>query len=128
MKKLLLITISVITFGCNTTKQIISSNNKTNNKNICRGNGHVVVIDSTKTVIRLKGVIINNDTIKTQYRYVLAYGSFNRLLRNYNNKDVLFECDGIIPNIFFGEDILTSLKGCVEREQTSYTTKSYTIK
>jgi hypothetical protein len=92
-------------------------------KNICRGNGRVVVIDSTQTVIRIKGVIIKNDSCIANYRYILAVGSFGRLLQNYNGEDILFECEGIIPNRFYGEDILPAIKGCVEACKHSYTSK-----
>jgi hypothetical protein len=126
MKKLLFI-LPFLAFGCKTTKPVIV--NKQINKfekNICRGNGQVVVLDSTKTVIRIKGILIKNDSIITSYRYILAFGSFNRSLREYDNKEILFECEGMIPNNFFpGEDILSCIKGCIETEQKTY---NYTSK
>lgn len=111
--------------SCKTTKPVVD-NKKFNRieKNICRGNGEVVVIDSTQTAIRIKGVVIKNDSIITTYNYVLAFGSFNRSLRKYNGKHILFECEGMIPNNFYpGEDILPSMKGCIEIEQNAYTSK-----
>lgn len=123
MKKLiLLLSITSVMFGCKTSKPVV---NKTNynrfEKNICRGNGEVVVIDSTQTAIRVKGIVIKNDSIITQYRYILAFGSFNRQLQKFNGKHILFECEGMIPNRFYGEDILPTIKGCVENNEPAYT-------
>ena len=125
MKKVLFALPIMALISCKAYKPVVSCPNYNRfEKNICRGNGDVVVIDSTQTAIRISGVLIKNDSTLTTYNYVLAYGSFNRSLRKYNGKHILFECEGMIPNNFFpGEDILPSMKGCVETVEKSLTCK-----
>ena len=79
---------------------------------ICRGNGHVEKIDSNKMLIRVNGVVIKNDTgICTTTKYIVAYGSFSKTLREYQNKNIKFECNAIFPK---NDEILFIVNGCVE--------------
>ena len=104
LASVLLLTTSCATkkYGCGLTSSA---------KPIYRGNGHVEKVDSGVLLIRIDGVIIKNDSLPTEVKYVLVYGKFYKELKEYTGKNILFECNDSVKET---EDILYAKNGCVE--------------
>lgn len=65
-------------------------------------------------LIRLGGPLIKGDTAPVAYAsFVVAHGKFAKMLKNYTNQTVKFECEALYSSSHT-EEILYTVSGCVE--------------
>ena len=80
-------------------------------KPICRGIGHVEVIDSNTCLIRIAGMI-RDDKYIADAKFVLVNGKFSMALKPFKNQTILFECKPGLNSNF--SDIVYTNEGCIE--------------
>lgn len=110
MKKLALSLLLITLFGCETTKKLNTPNNNTRIARLS-GHGYVEILADTIAVIRVYGIIIQNDTEIVKTNFIIANSNFQKELKNYANNYIKFECYSITP---IDNDILYVTNGCIE--------------